>query len=270
MRRFLILAGYLELAMYLKLTGKLNQYINSHYTYLIYLSMAMALLLALVQLVNWIKKEKPDSHLKTRLAKLSSFVLLSFPLLVGFLVPTVSLDSTAVASKGYHFPLAIASASSGQSEDGTRVQYLKPDTSLYFTANSYQAAMTEALSHYKGQDTITVKAENYMELMELIYLYPQDFLGKTISYTGFVYKDPELLDHFFLFRFGVIHCIADSGVYGLMIRGTETAADDTWLTVTGQLSLEYNPLLQQQLPVFDLTSSQETAAPSNPYVYRTF
>ena len=43
MIRFLILAGYFELTMYLQLSGKLNQYINLHYSYLAYISMFFVL-----------------------------------------------------------------------------------------------------------------------------------------------------------------------------------------------------------------------------------
>ena len=45
MIRFLILVGYFEITMYLQLTGKLNQYINLHYSYLAYLSMILSFIL---------------------------------------------------------------------------------------------------------------------------------------------------------------------------------------------------------------------------------
>ena len=51
MLRFLILSGYFELVMYLQVSGKLNQYINIHYSYLAYISMALSFILALVQLI---------------------------------------------------------------------------------------------------------------------------------------------------------------------------------------------------------------------------
>ena len=52
-----------------------------------------------------------------------------------------------------------------------------------------------------------------LEIMELIYNYPSQFAGKRISYKGFVYnsKREESVDQF-VFRFGIIHCVADSGV----------------------------------------------------------
>ncbi len=63
MIRFLILAGYFELTMYLQLSGKLNQYINLHYSYLAYISMFLSFVLALVQLIIWVKQMKIHSHL---------------------------------------------------------------------------------------------------------------------------------------------------------------------------------------------------------------
>ena len=69
MIRFLILSGYFELMMYLQLTGKLNQYINTHYSYLAVLSAILSLGFAIVQLVNWIRHETHDHHLKTKFAR---------------------------------------------------------------------------------------------------------------------------------------------------------------------------------------------------------
>ena len=58
MIRFLILAGYFELSLYLTWSGKLDHYINLHYSYLAYLSMALTFLLALIQLRLLILEER--------------------------------------------------------------------------------------------------------------------------------------------------------------------------------------------------------------------
>ena len=49
MIRFFILFGYFILTLYLHLSGKLNQYINLHYSYLAYITLVLSLLLAIVQ-----------------------------------------------------------------------------------------------------------------------------------------------------------------------------------------------------------------------------
>ena len=61
MIRFLVLAGYFELIIYLHLSGKLNQYINMHYSYLAYISMVLSFILAVVQLYIWQKQSENPS-----------------------------------------------------------------------------------------------------------------------------------------------------------------------------------------------------------------
>ena len=178
--------------------------------------------LAIVQLIIWVKDLKMHSHLHGKLAKITSPMILVTPVLIGLLVPTVTLDSTTVSAKGYHFPLAAGSTGT-VSEDGTRVQYLKPDTSLYFTSTAYDKEMRKEMKKYKGSGDLTITTDNYMEIMELIYLYPDEFSGRNITYTGFVYNEPGHDGYQFLFRFGIIHCIADSGVYGLLTTGNATS-----------------------------------------------
>ena len=131
--------------------------------------------------------------------------------------------------------------------------------------------MTKELAKYKGRETIQITTENYMEVMELIYLYPDDFVGKKVSYTGFVYNDPQTKGYQFIFRFGIIHCIADSGVYGLATTGSnQTFKDNAWVTVTGTISVNYYKNLKQTLPILNLTEVKEVSQPDNPYVYRVF
>ncbi|WP_366921177.1 DUF1980 domain-containing protein, partial [Streptococcus pneumoniae] len=98
--------GYFELTIYLHLSGKLNQYINMHYSYLAYISMVLSFM---------------------------SISLLAIPLVIGLTFPTVSLDSQTVSAKGYHFPLSEGTDLAIQTSEGTTSQYLKPDTSSYFS-----------------------------------------------------------------------------------------------------------------------------------------
>ncbi len=229
MLRFLILAGYFELVMYLQVSGKLNQYINIHYSYLAYISMVLSFILAVVQLIVWMKQMKVHSHLSGRVAKVASIVLLAFPVLTGLLVPTVTLDANTVSAKGYHFPLAAGSDPNQADQEGTTIQYLKPDTSSYFTSSAYEKEMTKELAKYKGRETIQITTENY------------------------------------------IHCIADSGVYGLATTGSDqTFKDNTWVKVTGTITVDYYQNLKQSLPILNLTEVKEVGQPDNPYVYRVF
>lgn len=289
MIRFLILSGYFELMMYLQVSGKLDQYINVHYRYLAILSMILSALLALVQLYIWVKSDSVkgkkqgdeevhhhhdhdhdhDHGLTNPSQRVIAYVLLALPVIVGTLFPTVSLDTTIVEAKGFNFP--ISKESVGDPE--MQIQYLKPDTSIYFNKSDYLDQMKKLKEKYDDKQLIKITDENYLEVMELIYNYPSEFIGKKISYEGFVYKTPdgEKEDNF-LFRFGIIHCVADSGVFGLLTHMPEgtNVKNDEWYKVEGIIQSDYYEPFKRDIPVVEVNTLTKIEAPKNQYVYRSF
>lgn len=280
MLRFLILSGYFELMMYLQVSGKLDQYINVHYRYLAILSMILSALLALVQLYLWVKNGKAeeethehdhdhDHGLSKPYQRGIAYVLLALPVIVGTLFPTVSLDTTIVEAKGFNFP--VSKESIGDPEMQT--QYLKPDTSIYFNKSDYLDQMNELKEKYGDKQTIEITDENYLEVMELIYNYPSEFIGKKISYEGFVYQTPNDSNaDVFLFRFGIIHCVADSGVFGLLTHMPEgvTVKNDEWYKIEGTIQSDYYQPFKREIPSVVVTNAEKVSAPKNQYVYRSF
>ena len=280
MLRFLILSGYFELMMYLQVSGKLDQYINVHYRYLAILSMILSALLALVQLYLWVKNGKAeeethehdhdhDHGLSKPYQRGIAYVLLALPVIVGTLFPTVSLDTTIVEAKGFNFP--VSKESVGDPEMQT--QYLKPDTSIYFNKSDYLDQMSELKEKYGDKQTIEITDENYLEVMELIYNYPSEFIGKKISYEGFVYQTPnDSNTDIFLFRFGIIHCVADSGVFGLLTHMPEgvTVKNDEWYKIEGTIQSDYYQPFKREIPSVVVTNAEKVSAPKNQYVYRSF
>lgn len=278
MIRFLILVGYSTLMMYLQVSGRLDQYINVHYGYLAVLSMLLSLMLAIVQLILWNKEEEVghncehadhDHGLNKRYQRTIAYFLLSLPLLVGFLFPTVSLDTSIVEAKGFTFPLSKESI--GDPEVDT--QYLKPDTSIYFEKSDYTQQMKKALSQYQGKKKIEITDENYLEVMELIYNYPSEFIGKKVSYKGFIFNTSKKdQSDVFVFRFGIIHCVADSGVFGLLTRMPEKTifANNEWVELTGEIQSQYYDAFKRELPYVAVTTVTKVVGPDNQYVYRSF
>jgi putative membrane protein len=281
MLRFLILVGYTILMMFLQVSGRLNQYINVHYRYLAILSMVISFVLAMVQLILWNKEGAEESHevheqhedhdhgLNKPYQRGMAYLLLALPLVVGFLFPTVSLDTSIVEAKGFNFPLSKESV--GDPE--MKTQYLKPDTSIYFNKTDYDQQMKQALKKYIKNDHVTITDENYLEVMELIYNYPSEFIGKTITYKGFIFnaeKDGET--DLFVFRFGIIHCVADSGVFGLLTHMPEGQSfkNNEWVEVTGTIQSDYYAPFKRELPVVDVTKVKSMTEPKNQYVYRSF
>ncbi|MBE6172790.1 MAG: TIGR03943 family protein [Enterococcus faecium] len=279
MLRFLILSGYFEMMMYLQVSGRLDQYINVHYRYLAVLSMILSALLALVQLYLWVKAdgkkgvhESHDSHdhgLSKPYQRWIAYLLLALPIVVGTLFPTVSLNTTIVEAKGFNFPLSKESVGDPQ----VQTQYLKPDTSIYFNKSDYQDQMNELKDKYEDEQTIAITDDNYLEIMELIYNYPSEFIGKKVSYEGFIYqsKNDKATDTF-LFRFGIIHCVADSGVFGLLTHLPEgmTVKNDDWYKVEGTIQTDFYQPFKREIPSVVVTKVEKINAPENQYVYRAF
>lgn len=279
MVRFIIFAGYGLLMMSLQISGKLNQYINVHYRYLAVLSMALSLILAVFQLFLWTKNEQPDhahshddshhDHHQKPIQKVWAYLLLSLPLIVGFAFPTVSLDTTIVEAKGFQFPLSKESTG----DPDMQTQYLKPDTSIFFEKSDYEQQMQELMAEYGNKKVLTITDENYLEIMELIYNYPSDFLGKTISYQGFVFHSKEdTAENVFVFRFGIIHCVADAGVFGLLTHLPEntTFNNNDWVELTGTITTDYYHPFKRTLPIMAVDTVKKINPPENEYVYRTF
>lgn len=285
MIRFLILAGYAGLMMFLQVSGKLDQFINVHYQYLAVLSTVLALILALFQLYTWVKEdpqaagekrehhhehekeqEEHDHGLKRPYQRVLAYLLLALPIIVGTMFPTVSLSTTIVEAKGFQFPLSKESVGDPQME----TQYLQPNTSLYYNKEDYQKQMDELMAKYGDQDSLKITDENYLEVMELIYNYPSEFIGRKIHYEGFVFQTEE--QDTFVFRFGIIHCVADSGVFGLRVNLPQDVdvTNDQWIAVDGVIASEFYAPFKRNLPMVEAQTITPIAPPENQYVYRTF
>lgn len=203
------------------------------------------------------------------LKKIIVYGLLGYPLVAGFLFPIATLDSTIVSAKGFHFPKNNAAGDDPYAQN----QFLRPDTSGYFGKSDYQKMIEREKEQILKQDPIIVTDSNYLMTMEILYNYPGEFTGRTISFTGFVYNDPVLKDaHLFLFRFGIIHCVADSGVFGMLANMPEQAKfeNDAWLSVTGTITEEYYAPFKMKIPALDVTKYNQIAKPKDVYVYRKY
>ncbi|OJG74438.1 membrane protein [Enterococcus quebecensis] len=244
--------------------------------------MVLSFVLAIVQLIIWNKEgdqkesdhhhhnhDEHDHGLNKPYQKGIAYFLLALPLIVGFMFPTISLDTSIVEAKGFNFPLSKESVG----DPDVQTQYLKPDTSIYFDKTDYNEQMKKALKKYIKDDHVAVTDENYLEVMELIYNYPSEFIGKTVSYKGFVFNSTqnEQTDAF-VFRFGIIHCVADSGVFGLLTHmpKEQHLKNNDWVELTGTIHSNYYAPFKRDIPVVDVTKVKKVDAPKNQYVYRSF
>jgi putative membrane protein len=196
-----------------------------------------------------------------------TYFLYFIPILTGLFLPVATMDSNIVEKKGFHFPVY------EDSDEYSQHQFLQPDTSLYYGKDDYLTLMDNSLKGLVDRDSLQLTDKNYLNDLEAIYYSPGKFTGKQITLTGFSYNSNELAkNQAFLFRFGVIHCVADSGVFGMLIEFPEGMhpKNDEWYSVTGELESIYYQPFKKTIPLLKVSSHSKIAEPDDPYVYRQY
>ncbi|MGG1550174.1 TIGR03943 family putative permease subunit [Paenibacillus ferrarius] len=121
------------------------------------------------------------------------------------------------------------------------------------------------------KNLITVNPDIYMEILSSIDLYKDNFIGKKIELTGFVYREDQMTDsQFVVGRFAVSCCSADATPYGVMVDFPTGSMfpKDMWVKVTGTIqnvTYKGNDLFKIQA-----SNVEKITAPSSPYVYPNF
>lgn len=197
------------------------------------------------------------------------YAILLFPIFTGIFLPVKTLDSSFVAAKGFSFP----SLEQDVKNNPGNHQFLRPSTSLYYSQEDYNKIKNKEMQEFVNLPEIDLNDDSYLKGMEAIYNYPSAFMGKSIQFDGFAYKGEQVDGrHYFVFRFGFIHCVADSGVFGMLVEFPQNTAlnNDDWLRVKGTLTWEFYQPLKATIPVLKADTFESIDAPKDPYVYRNF
>ncbi|MBQ0139189.1 MAG: TIGR03943 family protein [Kurthia sp.] len=284
MIRAFILMGFTYFFYHLQASGDIAKYINMKYAYISKIGLVIFVILTIVQITNIAldrdnKKEEDcdcgHDHRHEKdfkwYTKIVFYAVMIFPIFSALFLPIQSLDSTIVKSKGFSFQ---AIEQDSENDDLIRTQYLRPDTSIYFNADGYEKVMEQELARFTKMDPLKLTDDNFLMAMETIYNYPGLFEGKKVEYTGFMYNEDDLLaNQGFVLRFGVIHCIADAGVYGMMIelpKDTGKIKNDQWLRVSGTLSTMYYQPFKSTIPYLKVDHVTKQSEPDEPYAYRGY
>ena len=280
MFRIFVLIGFTYLFFHLHASGDISKYINMKYSYISESAIYIFILFTLISLYFYLKGDKHEhdhdhdcdhcghNHAaeENRWWKRGiAFLIMIAPVLTGLFLPVATLDSNIVEKKGLSFPVY------AEGDEYSQHQFLQPDTSSYYGKEGYSEMMDKGLNKLEKADSIKLEGDSFLNDLETIYNYPGQFMGEEMTLTGFAYKDKELAaNQAFLLRFGIIHCIADSGVYGILLDLPDDlkANNDDWLQITGTLDNIYYQPFKKTIPVLKVTKWKKVAEPNDPYVYR--
>ncbi|WJY27568.1 MULTISPECIES: TIGR03943 family putative permease subunit [Sporosarcina] len=283
--RGLLLLGFFALLLRLLVTGDILLYIAPKMVKFSYIALAVLLILGIMQLIRSLSADEEElycdcgfSHGPSAAPLQSAIIYLLFalPVLTGLWFPSVSLDSSIAAKRGFQYPSAASAPGNGEGIAADTGQTVDPAADVLPgdpAADPYEAAYDESEFAILRQelldaDTIEMTNENYMDVMFYLNDDPVAFEGKQLSMTGFVFKDPIFQENrFVIARFGISCCVADAEVYGIMSAEPPAApfAEDEWLDVTGTLTTVQHEGMT--LPFLEMSDHQVIDQPELPYVY---
>jgi putative membrane protein len=207
-----------------------------------------------------------DHKKPSRLKSIFISIVLLFPIISGLFFPIASLDAATVKTKGFHFKGV------ENKDDYGQHQFLKPDRSVFYGEDGYRSIMDKEKKPFVKDKKLQLNDGNYLKAMESIYYEPSLFTSKDIQFNGFTYngEDQTKKNQLFLLRFGIIHCIADSGVFGMMVefpKGTKFP-DNKWIKIDGEIQTMYYQPFKSNIPYVKVKSWKAIDKPKEEYVYR--
>lgn len=121
------------------------------------------------------------------------------------------------------------------------------------------------------KELIPVVEEGFLEIITAVDLYRQNFVGKKMEISGFVYRENNMASNqFVISRMAMTCCAADSMPYGILVESSRAASygEDTWMKLTGIIGeTEYDGVEIMRLEALKV---EKMEAPNDPYVYPYF
>ncbi|MGO4888315.1 TIGR03943 family putative permease subunit [Anaerobacillus sp. MEB173] len=305
--RGIILFGFAMLLLGFILTGNIRYYIAPKMMPFIYFATAAFIILGIVQILRSTAKGQEEEEScdcgvdhrmsGSRISKLLIYGIFIAPILMGFMIPDKALDSSVATNRGVQLGSGMYAKPAVPSTDSSQTpradQFLEnPDQYLdglendnydtdedieHFTIEDFYSE--EGFNEYydtlakqlQKENRIVVTEENYLDVMTVLDIYIDQFIGKELQIVGFVYREPDFHDdQFVAARFSMTCCVADAAVYGTMIQTGEALnlEEDTWVKVTGTIDkMTYNDFI---IPYLHLRELQTVDEPEYPYVFPSF
>ncbi|MEC1523360.1 TIGR03943 family protein [Neobacillus niacini] len=292
--RAFILLAFSVLLFKLHFTGEMTKFINPKYEGLSQSASVLFLILFIIQTTRvWTVKENSqhhhchhdahdhncshdhgDSPFSTK--KLIAYLVIVFPLITGFLLPSKVLDASIADKKG---GLAVLSnqrsekkeeeavPNNNQQEDPVinedLVDLSRIEDNVY-TNEEYE----QLIQQLEQSSTIEMNDHVFSTYYEEMHMDLDKFKGREIHLKGFVYKEDGLeKNQLVLARFLITHCVADAGIVGFIseLPGASSIEVNTWIEAKGVLdTTNYNGT---KFPIIKITNWKVIDEPKEPYLY---
>lgn len=190
--------------------------------------------------------------------------LFVFPLLLGFILPDVTMGSSLAAKKGVNLSSSstVLKVNTGPSDSPNNTaegnDWLNAEDSeessgsasdsgdmtdeeldKLFPAKPYLEAYTEFAKQLYKEDVILVSEDSFVEILSTVDLYLDQFVGKKLELNGFVFRQDDFDNNqFIMARFVIQCCSADATPFGVLTSydHANQLATDSWVNASGTIA----------------------------------
>jgi putative membrane protein len=286
--RGIVLMGFMLLFIGLLATGRLHYYVAPKMFYFVYAAIIVFGILGIMQFLNRGKSENHcqcgGNHIPSG-GKFKNFFIFSLfiiPLLTGFMLPEKGMESAIAKKRGVQYgSMYVKSTDKKKTDTPEKNNRTKSSsqntkkTSDNKTSDDSTYPVVDVSAYYKKfgkqlskKDNLIVSPDHYLDVMTVLNMSLDSFVGKQIEITGFIFRQEGLKENqAAIARFAMTCCSADATVYGIIIEGdqVETLRSDQWYMVTGKL--DKTVFQNENLPIIHVQSLKKIKAPKDPYVY---
>ncbi|MBP3041823.1 TIGR03943 family protein [Bacillaceae bacterium Marseille-Q3522] len=117
------------------------------------------------------------------------------------------------------------------------------------------------------EEKLAITDENYFMMRNALFAKPEDFIGKTITISGFLYRGNDLFGYEAAIARQVMSCcIADTASYGFLLSGnTNMLVTGKWYEITGIIKQgEYD---NKKVPIIKVAKIYEINPPQETFLY---
>ncbi|MFE4713929.1 TIGR03943 family putative permease subunit [Paenibacillus sp. NPDC056722] len=293
--KLLILMGFTGYMIYLALTGEILLYIAPHLVKYTELAAAGLFLFTLFQLYVLIRSrtqpmvacscdhghdhghdhDHDHSHdhghshepSKSVLKNVIMYGLFILPLMLGAFLPSQAFAGS-LTKGGFQLGGTAASSNSIPEDLAGLVGTESPELKERFISDKYNRDYAKLGMILYQQDIIEMKDQWFIERLQALNSFADNFEGKTIKIKGFISREDELQgDQFIINRMAMTHCIADITPYGIVAESADASsfANDTWVELTGTIDKTTHHG-QTEIKIM-VTDSTPSTGPEIPYIY---
>lgn len=139
--------------------------------------------------------------------------------------------------------------------------------SIYTSNNSNENNVTTVNDNIPIEDTSEISSQNYTNVLKQIHDDLDSYIGRKISFVGYIYRIEALEDNqFVLARNMIINSASQSVIVGFLCEyeNIDSFKELTWVHVTGTIQKGY---LDGDIPILKVIDIKETSKPKDEYVY---